>query len=208
MDAPDSQSGAQQSLGNRRRNVVIVGIPGVGKSTVVTKIVETLQKQGKKPRVVNYGTVMLEQAMQLHGVKSRDEMRKLPVELQRVLQIHAASYISRIDSEYLIVDTHLFIATPEGFWPGMPYDVLQALKPTHIVLVSATIDEINSRRQNDRTRARDKVTHEGLSQEIEAAKSLLFASSLVCGCPALVIHNIEGQADSTAEKVINAVFPK
>ncbi len=216
MDALDVQRAKgssilhQQStpLGTRRRNVVIVGIPGVGKSTVVAKVVESLKSKGKLPQVINYGTVMLEQASKFHGVKSRDEMRKLPVEQQRVLQIHAASFISKIDSEYLIVDTHLFIATPEGFWPGMPIDVLQALKPTHIVLVSATVDEILSRRQNDLTRSRDKATFESLSMELDAAKSLLFASSLICGCPALIVHNVEGLVELTAEKVINAVFPK
>lgn len=210
MGAADSTLGRslQQSPAGLRRSVVIVGIPGVGKSTVVSKIVDILTNKGKQPQVVNYGTVMLEQATKFHGVKSRDEMRKLPVDVQRLLQLHAAAQISKIDSQYLIVDTHLFISTPEGFWPGMPYDVLQALKPTHIVLVSATVDEIISRRLNDATRSRDKPTKESLELELDAAKSLLFSSSLVCGCPALIVHNIEGQIDSTAEKVINAVFPK
>ncbi len=187
--------------------MVIVGIPGVGKSTVVAKIVEILEKRGGKPQVVNYGTVMMEQATKLYDVHSRDDMRKLPVEDQRQLQIHAASHISKIESEHLIVDTHLFISTPEGFWPGMPIDVLQALKPTHLVLVSASIDEIERRRLNDPTRVRDKSSREGLALELEAAKSLLFASSLVCGCPAVIFHNAEGQVEATAEKIINAVFP-
>ena len=37
----------------------------------------------------------------------------------------------------MFVDTHLFIRTPEGFWPGLPYVVIQALKPTHLVLIEA-----------------------------------------------------------------------
>ncbi len=191
----------------RRRNVVIVGIPGVGKSSVVNKIVEILEKSGRSPQVVNYGSVMMEQATAIFGVKSRDEMRKLPVEDQRVLQLHAAEYISKIQSGYLIVDTHLFISTPEGFWPGMPLDVLQALKPTHLVLISGTIEEIEHRRLNDPSRRRDKISMEGLSEELDAAKTLLFASSLVCGCPAIIFHNEEGRVEITAEKVINAVFP-
>ena len=191
----------------RRRNVVIVGIPGVGKSSVVNKIVEILQKSGRSPQVVNYGSVMMEQATLIFGVKSRDEMRKLPVEDQRVLQVHAAEHISKIQSEYLIVDTHLFISTPEGFWPGMPLDVLQALKPTHLVLISASIEEIEHRRMNDPTRKRDKLSIEELRGELDVAKTLLFASSLVCGCPAIIFHNEEGRVEITAEKVINAVFP-
>ena len=191
----------------RRRNVVIVGIPGVGKSSVVNKIVETLEKSGRSPKVVNYGSVMMEQAALIFGVKSRDEMRKLPVEDQRTLQVHAADYISKIESGYLIVDTHLFISTPEGFWPGIPLDVLRALKPTHLILVSASMQEIENRRLNDPSRNRDKLSREQLSQELDVAKTLLFASSLVCGCPAMIVHNEEGRVEIAAEKIINAAFP-
>lgn len=190
----------------KRRRVVIVGIPGVGKSTVVNKITELMSSRNLKIGVVNYGTVMMDEATRRHGVKSRDDMRKLAVEVQRDLQVHAASRISTIQEEFTIIDTHLFIATKEGFWPGMPLDVLQALKPTHLVLVSATVEEIMRRRENDPTRIRDKATSESLSLELETARTLLFSSSIVCGCPALIVVNSEGRADVAAESIINAVF--
>ena len=88
----------------------------------------------------------------------------------------------------------------------MPMDVLQALKPTHIVLISASLEEIEHRRLNDPTRSRDRTGREWLSTELDAAKTLLYSSSLVCGCPAIIIPNEEGQVEGTAEKVINAVF--
>ena len=197
-----SASNAEQ----RRRKVVIVGIPGVGKSTVVNKIVEMMSARNHKTSIVNYGTVMMEEASKLHGIKSRDDMRKLPVEVQRKLQVYAASRISLIQEEFVIIDTHLFIATKEGYWPGMPLDVLQALKPTHLVLVSATLDEIKGRRENDGTRARDSSTMVSLNLELEAARTLLFASSLVCGCPALIVNNSSGNVDSAAGNIIDAVF--
>jgi adenylate kinase len=190
----------------KKRKVVIVGIPGVGKSTVVNKILDFMAARKLKTDVVNYGTVMMEEASKLHGVKSRDDMRKLPVEDQRKLQVYAASKISAIQEEFIIIDTHLFISTREGFWPGMPLDVLQALKPTHLVLVSASTDEIKSRRMNDETRARDIATVDSLHSELEAAKILLFASSLVCGCPALIVNNKDGQVEAAANNIIEAVF--
>ena len=109
-------------------------------------------------------------------------------------------------NQFVIVDTHLFIATKEGFWPGMPLDVLQALRPTHLVLVSASLEEIKSRREGDATRTRDIATIDSLQLEMDAAKSLLFASSLICGCPALVVTNFTGQADEAAKKIISSVF--
>ena len=203
-----SGSGKASSDGDSdRRRVIIVGIPGVGKTTVVNKVVELLKEKSESLGLVNYGSKMMEEATLRHGLKSRDEMRKLPVELQRSLQIFAAERISGMEQKFVIVDTHLFIVTREGFWPGMPLDVLRALKPTHLVLVSASLEEIKSRRETDMTRTRDKVTLEFLSLEMEAAKSLLFASSLICGCPALIVTNLTGQADAAAKKIIISVFP-
>lgn len=190
----------------RSRRVVIVGIPGVGKSTVVNKLVEKLESKRIVFKVVNYGTLMMERASRFHGVNSRDDMRKLSVEVQRELQVRAADEISEFKDKLVIVDTHLFIATSEGFWPGMPLDVLQALKPTNLVLVVATPEEILGRRQNDLTRARDSGTKESLEAELSAANTLLYASSLVCGCPALVVPNPSGSVDGAAEKIINAVL--
>ena len=199
-----ASSSPKPTQSNRR--VVIVGIPGVGKSSVVHKVVELMGEGDQKPEVVNYGTTMMEEATRVHGLSSRDQMRKLPVEDQRQLQIYAARKISRLDRRYVIIDTHLFIATREGFWPGMPLDVLRALDPTHLVLVSASLEEIMSRRENDLTRSRDRATHETLELEIAAAQTYLFSSSLVCGCPALVVRNSTGMIEEAAKSIINAVF--
>lgn len=192
---------------NSSRRVVIVGIPGVGKSSVVEKVVEILKSRGAQFEVVNFGSVMMKKATELHGVKSRDEIRKLPVDAQRKLQIHAANEISKLEKRNVIVDTHLFIATSEGFWPGMPMDVLQALRPTNLVMVVATPEEIISRRQNDSSRARDTATRERLQLELSVADAFLYSSCLVVGCPALVVNNQTGGVNDAAEKIINAALP-
>lgn len=182
-----------------------MGIPGVGKSTLVAKVVELLGENGLSTKVVNYGSVMMQQATKLYNISSRDEMRKLSVETQRNLQVYAAAEISKLADQVVIVDTHLFISTSEGYWPGMPMDVLQALKPTNLVLVVAKPEEIMERRKNDTTRARDTATRESLLVELEAAISLFFASSLVMGCPALVVENPEGPVEPAASKIIAAI---
>jgi adenylate kinase len=189
----------------KRRRIVIVGIPGVGKSTVVAKVVEMLNAKGKSSKVINYGTVMLEQAMKSHSVRSRDEIRKLSIEAQKNLQVHAASEISKMEGEFVIVDTHLFISTTEGFWPGIPMNVIQALMPTNLILVSAKVEEVLGRRQKDATRSRDPATKELLEKELVAATSLLYASTVIAGCPALIVENHEGAVDETALRIVNAI---
>ena len=66
------------------KKVVIVGIPGVGKTSLLTKLEELISQQSKTVSVHSFGTVMLGEAMK-NGVKDRDELRKLPIKKQQKL---------------------------------------------------------------------------------------------------------------------------
>jgi len=175
--------------------IVVVGIAGVGKSTVVSKSVSSIDGAS----LAVFGTEMFEAAKKLRWVKHRDEMRKLPVEKQKRLQKVAATKISRSRGRVVFIDTHLFIRTPEGFWPGLPFVVIQALKPTHLVLVEAPAEDIRSRRKNDATRYRDDITVEEVQAELTLARTFLSAASLVSGAPMSFIQNLEGKPDEAAE---------
>jgi adenylate kinase len=178
--------------------VVVVGIPGVGKTTVVGKLVSSYGGA----RLANFGSIMLDTAISLKMVKHRDELRKLPVEKQRKLQRAAAARISRMKDRLVVVDTHLFIRTPEGFWPGLPFDVVTAMKPTHLVLVEATPDEIATRRASDSTRYRDPVTREGLVEELALGRSFLTVSSTLTGAPLTIVKNAQGKQDEVAAGLV------
>jgi len=92
------------------KKVVIVGIPGVGKTSLVTKLVELITQQRKTVSVHSFGTVMLEEAIK-NGVKDRDELRTLPIEKQQDLQKMAAEKISKMEDDVVLIDTHAFIST-------------------------------------------------------------------------------------------------
>ncbi|MDA4135656.1 MAG: adenylate kinase [Thaumarchaeota archaeon] len=175
--------------------IVVVGIAGVGKSTVVAKSVSSIEGAS----LAVFGTAMFEAGKRLKWVEHRDEMRKLPVEKQKRLQKIAAEKISRSKGRVVFVDTHLFIRTPEGFWPGLPYVVILALKPTHLVLIEASPEEILARRTNDKSRYRDLLTVDEVQTELTLARTFLSAASLVSGAPISFIHNQEGKADEAAE---------
>jgi adenylate kinase len=177
--------------------VVVVGIPGVGKSTVVDKFVA--QYPGAK--LVTFGSVMLEAARSKKWVKDRDQMRKLPVEKQKLLQKAAAVAIARMKERVVVVDTHLFIRTNEGFWPGLPFEVARAMNPTHLVLVEASPEDVAKRRMADTTRSRDAITTEALAQELQLARSFLTVASTLTGAPMLMVTNAQGKADEAASAV-------
>jgi adenylate kinase len=181
--------------------VIVVGIPGVGKTTVVEHLVTKV----KGARLVNFGSVMLEEGKRRKWVKARDKLRKLRVEKQRELQRVSAEKISRMKDRVVLVDTHLFVRTPEGFWPGLPFEVVRGLKPTHLVLIEAEPAEIASRRATDKERYRDHADLHELEEELSIARSLLSVSSTLTGAPMLMVDNDEGKADEAANVIAVAL---
>jgi len=177
--------------------VVVVGVPGVGKTTVV----EGLVSEYRGAKLVNFGTVMLKTGLSLKWIKNRDDIRKLTVEKQRSLQKVAASKISKMKDRTVVVDTHLFIRTKEGFWPGLPFDVVRALRPTHLVLVQASPEEVARRRTADSKRYRDTLTMDDLEEELGLARSFLAVSSTLTGAPMLMVNNSEGRAAEVASEI-------
>ena len=160
---------------------------------------EKLNSTIRGSKVVTFGTVMLEEGKRLRWIRHRDELRRLPVEKQKQLQKLAATRIARMKAKVLFVDTHLFIRTGEGFWPGLPFEVVRALKPTHLILVEADPKEIISRRQADKSRYRDKVTTKDLEGELSIARSFLTVSSTLTGAPILIAANRQGKSTVVAK---------
>lgn len=177
--------------------VVIVGIPGVGKTTVVDRLVPLV----KGASLVTFGSVMFSEAKKRRLVKDRDELRKLTVDKQKELQKLAATSISKMEEKVVIVDTHLFIRTKEGFWPGLPFEVATALKPTHLVLIEASPADVLKRRSADTSRTRDPVTKAGLESEMMLAREFLVSVSTITGAPMLTVRNEDGGADTAAERL-------
>ena len=186
------------------KKIVIVGIPGVGKTTVVNKIAEKLNQQNKSVSVLCFGTVMFEEAKK-SGVQSRDELRKLNVDQQKNLQKKAAETIAGSKEDVIIIDTHAFISTKEGFYPGLPNYLIQILKPTHFIAISAKPQEIYNRRTNDDTRNRDIVSIGSIKKELDVQDAMLSSCSVLSGSPMKVILNDEGKVEKTADTVINAI---
>jgi len=186
------------------KKVIIVGIPGVGKTSVVNKIVEILKEKNKSVTVANFGSLMFEEAKK-QGVQDRDDLRKLPMDKQKQFQILAGKAISALPEDVIIIDTHLFISTPFGYYPGLPYHVLREIEPSNFIAVSATPEEILNRRTRDETRKRDIITPSGIEKELSVQDAMLATCSVLSGAPMKNVLNNEGKVEEAAESVIRAI---
>ena len=182
----------------------MVGIPGVGKTTLLSKIVEVVKNRDKSINVISFGTLMFEIAKE-NGLSDRDELRKLPVAEQQRLQKIAAEKIATQNEQVVIIDTHAFISSPEGYYPGLPEHVLKIIKPTNFVSVSAKPEEIYNRRMKDDTRNRDKITLANVKKELDAQSGMISACAVITGAPVKHVLNAEGKIDETVEKITKAI---
>jgi len=92
----------------KNKVVVIVGVPGVGSTTVTNKAIEELKKEGIEYKIVNFGTVMFEIAKEEGLVEHRDQLRKLPPEEQKRIQKLAGKKIAEMAKESnIVVDTQV-----------------------------------------------------------------------------------------------------
>jgi adenylate kinase len=186
------------------KKIILVGIPGVGKTTLLTKMVDILKDHKKNVVVINYGSLMFNVAQE-NGLKDRDELRKLSVTEQQRLQKIAAETIATHNEEVVIIDTHAFINSPEGYYPGLPEHVLKIIKPNNFVSVSAKPEEIYNRRMKDDTRNRDKITLANIKKELDVQSGMISACAVITGSPVRLVLNGEGKVDEAADKIIKAI---
>jgi len=173
--------------------IVVTGIPGVGKTTVMQQAAE-----GIDIKFVTFGTIMIDIAKELKLVKDRDEMRKLTLKQQKDLQIKTAEKISKMKN--VIVDTHCTVKTPQGYMPGLPEWVIKKLNPTSIVIVEADPKEIYNRRKNDPTRNRDPDSIEKINEHQMINRSAAMAYAAFTGSTVKIVFNHDNAIDAAVKE--------
>ncbi len=173
--------------------IVVTGIPGVGKTTVMKRAAEGLDM-----KFVTFGTVMIDIAKEMGLVKDRDEMRKLTLEQQKELQIRSAEKVASMGN--VILDTHCTVKTPKGYMPGLPEWVLKKLKPTAIVVVEADPDEIYSRRAKDATRNRDPDSIEQIAEHQQINRAAAMAYATLTGATVKIVYNHDDAIDEAVKQ--------
>jgi adenylate kinase len=180
---------------------VILGIPGVGKTTVISEVEGILEEKGLKAETVVFGSLMFKEAKK-KGLKTRDDMRSLPIEDQRNLQEGAAKRIAEMRERFVIIDTHLLVRTREWYYPGIPLNVTNIIRPTHLLLIIANPQEILMRRQSDTARRRDLSTEAEIQNEVDVSKTMIVSSANITGSPFAILENQKDRAKRVAQDIV------
>jgi adenylate kinase len=178
--------------------IIVTGVPGVGKTTVVDRAVDELGLD-----VVVYGTEMLEVAKKRGLVENRDEMRKLDAETQREVQQAAAESIAA--KGRVIVDTHSFIRTPSGYLPGIPKWVAESIDPETVFLIEADPEAIADRRAEDGTRERDEEAAEAIDEHQQLNRQAATAVATLTGSTVAIVENEDGKVDQAVQDFVDTV---
>jgi adenylate kinase len=186
--------------------IIITGTPGVGKTSVLNKLASEAEKEKIALRIVNFGTIM-NQILESSGKNvHRDELRKQNFRKQKEIQLEAAKAISKMKNHYvLVVDTHMFIRTTVGNFPGLPEYVMKELDPSMLMLLEANPEDITKRREKDQTRKRDAQTYQNVEFDLEWGRKTAAACSITSGAPVSIIRNEEGSPDKAVKQILGMI---
>ncbi|MCS7097633.1 MAG: adenylate kinase [Candidatus Methanomethyliaceae archaeon] len=191
----------------RGKLVIVTGIPGVGKTTVLNSAMNYCKEFGIEVKYINYGDLMFEEALSRGLVSNRDEIRKLSIKDQIDLQLNAANKISEIAKDKnVILDTHMFIRTNSGYMAGIPAWIAEILMPNSIVLIEANPEEISKRRRKDaNVRIREDDSPEKIYEHQLIGRAGAASLAILTGCTVLILENKEGAYDELG-RIIALLF--
>ena len=168
--------------------IIVVGLKGSGKTTVLKKISE------KRPdiKILNAGDYF-EKVFKKHGL-GRDT-GQLGISKEDYIKFHQEIFQEMSNEikkhKHVIVDTHLFIHKPEGYYPGLPIFALSSINPDTIVILDYPAEDILKRRKKDEKQiGRKRVAEDnikGVKREQEVQEHYGFVASGVIGCTLKII---------------------
>lgn len=186
--------------------IIVAGIPGVGKTTVLQELERVAKEKDVPLKIINFGNVMNDLFKKRGQAIHRDHMRKQDIELQSKIQQQAARIIARTpENSALVVDTHMFVKTVDGIWPGTPRKVLEALDPSMIILIEADPEAIARRRASDATRYRDGGGVEEAKADLQWSRYMASANAVLAGVPIQIVNNHDGQQRQTAIDLLELI---
>lgn len=185
--------------------IIVASVPGAGKTTILNIVKEKLS--GAK--IVHAGDMFLELSKKKLKVEDRDELRKkLTMEQQRKFQEIVAEKISKMKGKIILIDTHVSIKIPEGYFPALSEKAVKKLKPDLIVVLEFNPEEIIRRRMNDPSRNRDLESEKEIEehQKVNQEFAVAAASHLEIPVEVLDYYEKESRPFEQAYKAADAII--
>lgn len=185
--------------------IIVAGVPGAGKSTILVEAWKRVEKN-LKYTIVSLGTEMLTLCQETGLVKNRDEMRDLSPDIQEEIQWRATKRIvGRPDN--ILLDTHCAIKTGSGsYLPGLTPRMLERLSPKAIILVDAHEAEIRGRRKLDKSRPMRAVeSNDDIAEHKVINRAYAAAFSARSGCLLRIIQNNTGEFDKAVDEFVQTL---
>ena len=168
------------------RIVMVIGLSGVGKSTVISGAIE---KSGKNVEWINFGDVMLETLKETHPRLSRDEIKRLPYDEIKKAQDHVIDILNSKD-KLVILDNHMSIESPYGYYPGTTLEQARRLDLVSIVSIEASPESVLQRRLKDTgVRAREHQSVEDIETQMDIDRAMASTLAVTLRVPLKVIRN-------------------
>lgn len=180
---------------------LISGVTGVGLTSICQRVRRELDDEYL---LLNFGDVMLEQAMAQNITVDRDELSSLSHRQTQRLQRRAGEYVAdQATQSDIILSTHLAVNMDVGYIHGLPDGVLRDIDPSTFVLVEAAPSTIINRRGES-----DRGTQSATEREIEFEQDLNRTAALEYAreqnAPIQFVEN-EGSVAEAVEQVVETL---
>ena len=120
----------------------------------------------------------------------------------------ALDHAKSTNADVVIIDTHLFIRTEHGYYPGIPLKLLTIINPSHLILITAKSEEIHKRRTDDNSRQRDLISIDRISDDLRLSESMISSSSIISGCPFYIIQNNTDEIEKATDDICKVILSK
>ena len=163
--------------------VAIVGVSGVGKTSLCTSAAKLLGY-----RYVNYGNLMLDVARSLDLAITRDELFNLDIKVQESIGKTAAYNIKnmQLSSNKIIVDLHRIDQSNIGYIISLPIGIIF---PDIIIIVESSYENIIYRRRSDKNRKRRLDSLEYIMEYMNILRMSMAAYSVIYGSNLIILEN-------------------
>jgi adenylate kinase len=178
--------------------VVVAGLPGAGKSTVLAAVAE----KRKDYAVRNGGDMMFSLAKERGYADHRDKVRAMPQERQKEIQSAMFDALAK-EKGHVIFDTHSAIKTPEGYLAGIPHGRIPSLGIACFIYITAPPKQIVERRRLDKSRDRDEDSLEELREHDMKNVEYLLNCSAIAKAPVIIIQNLKGGLQKAQEQFLS-----